>query len=259
MGDLYQVKEIYGKALGCVASKDIRQGTVILIETPQLVVEDNLTGNNFENVHLTDSSDSAWIKKVVSAFNGMSQVDQNEYLKLYDNYIDLEHSPLPSDLKNQLQKGNFERKSKITSMEKDQDKASKNLHVLNIFKSNSFEGKIAIKTSRFNHSCRPNALAVPGISDSLQIRAMKKIKAGDEITISYLHPNAIFKKRQMRQNILLVGMHFICYCDYCQNHDEDENDLATYEQFEEMENKVAELKTDRTQNSSHATSLEVGF
>ena len=37
MSELYQVKEIEGKGVGCVATRDIKSGTLILSETPQLI------------------------------------------------------------------------------------------------------------------------------------------------------------------------------------------------------------------------------
>ena len=37
MSELYQVKEIEGKGFGCVATRDIKSGTLILSETPQLI------------------------------------------------------------------------------------------------------------------------------------------------------------------------------------------------------------------------------
>ena len=37
MSELYQVKEIEGKGFGCVATRDIQSGTLILSETPQLL------------------------------------------------------------------------------------------------------------------------------------------------------------------------------------------------------------------------------
>ena len=36
MADLFEVKKVEGKGLGCFATKDIKRGTVILKEAPQI-------------------------------------------------------------------------------------------------------------------------------------------------------------------------------------------------------------------------------
>ena len=36
MADLFDVKKVEGKGLGCFATKDIKRGTVILKEAPQI-------------------------------------------------------------------------------------------------------------------------------------------------------------------------------------------------------------------------------
>ena len=60
--------------------------------------------------------------------------------------------------------------------------------VVEIFETNNFHGEIRIKTSRFNHSCRPNAAVL-----TAEVRAMTKISAGEEITISYDSNQAYLK------------------------------------------------------------------
>ena len=148
------------------------------------------------------------------SFNGMNKKDQMEYLKLYKKSDN--NQALPVDLRI---KNNFIHLMKIINYTKVSDQVKvlkqvvedrsggvkvtdflmKNLEklanflrnnndpiekifkVVEIFETNNFHGEIRIKTSRFNHSCRPNAAVV----DSAEVRAMSKIRAGEEITISY--------------------------------------------------------------------------
>ena len=56
-----------------------------------------------------------------------------------------------------------------------------------------------------------------------QVRAIKNIKAGEEINISYLGNFKILRNRKFRQNKLFNSWHFVCSCDLCKN-DEDETD-----------------------------------
>ena len=51
-------------------------------------------------------------------------------------------------------------KSEIDKFEKETEKAEKILKICNIFSTNCFSYGVAIKTSRFNHSCNPNATAM---------------------------------------------------------------------------------------------------
>ena len=148
------------------------------------------------------------------SFNSMNKKDQMEYLKLYKKSDN--NQALPVDLRI---KNNFISLMKIINYTKVSDQVKvlkqvvedrsggvkvtdfvmKNLEklanflrnnndpiekifkVVEIFETNNFHGEIRIKTSRFNHSCRPNAAVV----DSAEVRAMSKIRAGEEITISY--------------------------------------------------------------------------
>ena len=45
MSDICEIKEIDGKGFGCFATKDIKRGTVVLIEFPQLALESEINNN----------------------------------------------------------------------------------------------------------------------------------------------------------------------------------------------------------------------
>ena len=78
---------------------------------------------------------------------------------------------------------------------------------------NSIGTGIYIKTSMLNHSCDPNAI-LEFSNGIVFLRAMKNIKMGDEITISY-GPLYAQMGWQNRQNILLEGWGFQCMCQVC--------------------------------------------
>ena len=65
MSDLCEIKEIGGKGFGCFATKDIKRGTVVLIEFPQLALESEIN-NNAGEIDFNPTS----MKMVASAFNG---------------------------------------------------------------------------------------------------------------------------------------------------------------------------------------------
>ena len=102
--------------------------------------------------------------------------------------------------------------------------------IFNIYVSNSFGRGLRIETSRFNHSCQPNANPCHVYDQDQinheQIRAISDIKKGEEITISYLKEyDFLLRNRQFRQDHLHMGWFFICSCDLCKNEVEDKDDM----------------------------------
>jgi SET and MYND domain-containing protein len=59
-----------------------------------------------------------------------------------------------------------------------------------------------------NHSCDPNAFALFE-GRKLHVRSLKKIAAGEEITISYLDPTL---DMSTRKNLLKRNWFFECHC-----------------------------------------------
>ena len=282
MLELYHLAPTIEKGLGCFATEDIMKGTMILKETPQCVLgsgEDQrffkIHGKdvplNFEAANEIMESDIKWIENVMSAFNGMIKIDQEEYLKLYDKYeelfdltftngvkvalkeekvgstINVDHNNIMSPVNYRLfQTGKLleslaKRKEYIFKFEKTQMKAAKILKVLNIFETNSLPNLVSIKISRFNHSCKPNAVWAQFEGYSL-ITAMTNIKAGEEITINNVGPHIEMKSRQERQQFLAWQREFICCCDLCKYGKEDQTTIAAYETFAKLNQEMLRLK-----------------
>lgn len=71
---------------------------------------------------------------------------------------------------------------------------------------------LCLHTSRINHSCVPDAEGyLDTKSDFLNVRALRGITIGEEITISYIHH---ILPREQRQE-LLSAWRFICQCPAC--------------------------------------------
>jgi len=79
-------------------------------------------------------------------------------------------------------------------------------------------GLFAIHSS-LNHSCRPNAEVVGGLRHvkdaQIQVVALKSIKKGDEITISYID-DLKHRDREDRHKELNGGYLFECACNRCE-------------------------------------------
>ena len=71
---IYEVVEVEGKNLGCVALKDVKKGTLIIKEKPQ-----------FSDIEASES-DKIWsgelFMRLLQNFQKMNPTDRAEYLKL---------------------------------------------------------------------------------------------------------------------------------------------------------------------------------
>ena len=200
---MYEIKQIEGKGLGIVAIKDISKGTLILKETPQMSHMDALT----PNLQGSHEALKIWIKRVISLFNEMNLADQAEYMKLHSHFENENSFGLISEFLDL-----------IYSMVNDGKKADEILKIIGIFIANNYENSLSIQISRFNHSCKPNALH----SDFNEVWAVCNIKEGQEITISYKEDGLFgLRTTQYRQEILLQTWGFTCKCEFCQEIDDD--------------------------------------
>ena len=137
MTNIYVVREIGGKNLGCFALQDINKGSTILKEKSQLQV-----------LGLSNQITPFLVLGLKEAFNKMTKTDQQEFMKLHDKYDDL--SSLPPELKLMLQL----KSALLSKITKSDEKLEK---IFKIYETNAFDSGVGIKRSRFNHSCKPNA------------------------------------------------------------------------------------------------------
>jgi len=204
---MFEVKHIDEKGLGCFATTDIKTGTLIHSEYPQIPKDD------FDDI-LT----------IWEAFKRMSRIDQLEFMTLFDKYTVMRFLPLDLkiEFKHEIEKEFRELKSYIAQhYGHDPMKIREILKVYNIYQTNHFENGVSIKASRINHSCRPNACCFLGLKNTnspIEIRAVADIKEGEEITISYVNEYDYgLQDRKSRQEVLLRGRFFLCQCEYCEN------------------------------------------
>jgi len=87
---------------------------------------------------------------------------------------------------------------------------------------NGFASGLALHCSIFNHSCEPNCVKFNPTEPSKysksdfpfsQVRASREIEEGEQLTISYLHPQ--HQLRITRQYLLRKQFSFICKCELC--------------------------------------------
>jgi hypothetical protein len=168
----YCIKVIPGKGQGMIAASQIPKGARILSETPVFIVPKY----DFDFQHL---------ECVVTGEVGrLIESQRKAFFALHNIYGDSHSNELGIARTNVLPLG-----------------------------SNASQGGLFLEASRINHSCRHNAQNTWNSAlGRLTVHALKDIKKGDEITISYLAASENYAARQAR---LKAAFDFDCNCSLC--------------------------------------------
>ena len=215
MSDLYEHKKIDDKEYGCFALKDIKKGTVIVTESQKCFAEG---GEDYPlNFSLTLGIFPDELRKfsmnILSAFNQMSPVDKSEFLKLNNNF---DAETYPQTL---LMSGYFKFYQEfIQNTIAKSENAEEKLNIIGIYLTHMMGEKDGVftKVCQFNHSCKPNAFGHKEPT-SLQLIALKNIKAGQEITCAkYDSQNCFYMlNKKRRQEELHKRFLVLCHCNHC--------------------------------------------
>ena len=210
MNTLYKVVKIEGKDFGCVAIKDIKKGTLILQEEPQCFA--NATGPSQID-----------LKSLLDSYKSMSSNDQKEFINLHNRFEKLEDLELTVKQKEWMSKNSI---------------CPENiLKIYGVYRTNSFENGVALNFARFNHSCCSNAEAMWNEEEnSSEIRAVSKIKMGEEVTLTYNWKQLAMKDVKTRQDNLWYNWGFKCCCDVCQ--EEIKSEDKTYKIYEKLQEEI---------------------
>lgn len=184
----YEAKEIPGKGVGLIATRDIRQGELIMARTPAVVV-DGTAFNNLSTNHLTQA--------LAHAIKSLPQQHHHDYLQLstHDDATTYE-----------------ERVYKIfaTNNFRTKFKNGKDFHStftegsgspFHICESSFVHSEVlmhSLAVSRLNHDCRPNSgYHFDASTLSQKVYAARDIHNGEELSIAYYEygpMNATFAK-----------------------------------------------------------------
>ena len=210
MNTLYKVVKIEGKDFGCVAIKDIKKGTLILQEEPQCFA--NATGPSKID-----------LKSLLDSYQSMSPGDQKEFINLHNRFEKLEDLELTIKQKEWMSKNSI---------------CPENiLKIYGVYRTNSFENGVALNFARFNHSCCSNAEAMWNEEEnSSEIRAVSKMKMGEEVTLTYNWKQLAMKDVKTRQDNLWYNWGFKCCCDVCQ--EEIKSEDKTYKIYEKLQEEI---------------------
>ncbi|KAF2269771.1 SET domain-containing protein [Lojkania enalia] len=202
---IYEVRAIPGKGYGCFAIRYIERGTRILEDTPLLIVPI-----------------AFYLQKdIQAAFNDLTPTEKALYFTLHSahnqdpgNWPRAIHPNVTGDERTRIQEQHNARIGKEPSL-------------ISIFQTNCMEmgngAAVFVHASRFNHSCNPNANFTWNHQiEKETIHAIKDIKAGEQITLSYC--DMTHDKATRRWELNHYG--FVCDCPACTD-DDDPNSFAS--------------------------------
>lgn len=211
----YIVREVPGKGRGVFATRKINPGMVIMEETPLIILDMNESVKTCRGIPF----DGPMFLKLKSQISKMNEKTKDEVLNLYDPSGNIE--ALESDKNFDDYITNNTNLSLLKTCNSD-DNLSK---ILRIFignciilcerTKNTKESGLYNDISRINHSCSPNAQWswVKEDISRKQVRAMKTIEKGDEITVYYIRND--FGSREKRCKGLLLQFGMWCSCSEC--------------------------------------------
>ena len=196
-----------------IAKTDIKEGALLIVEIPLLSIYDSEIkkfASTFEKFQkMGFSSNEIALEILFTSFK-----DRIAFLE-EKKYLIEKISQLSSFELDNMKKTKEER---IKSFEYNEDNIRDIISTNAILTLRNDRNKIApielcyglyINSSFFNHSCDPNCFYF-GIANMLIVKAIKNIKRGEELTVSYIEP----KPAYMRKNEL-TKWEFNCTCKYC--------------------------------------------
>ena len=220
------------KGIHYLAKQDINEGTLLIVELPIISIYEaeikkfSSTFEKFKKMGFT--SNELAIEILFTIFK-----DRIEFEEEKNNLINKISQLSCLSLKN----SNLNREERIKNFKYNDDDIKDLISNNAILTIRNERKKIVptelcyglyINSSFFNHSCEPNCFYF-GIANMLIVKAIKNIKKGEELTVSYIEP----KPMALRKNELLKW-DFTCDCKYCKQEaeicDKDEyfNIFETY-------------------------------
>jgi len=206
------VKDFGEKGRGLVASKDLKVKDLIFkdISVACLNIPDQIHAINYVK----------YGKEVYDKISTLSDADQK-------TFFELSGSVKIDEILSDPAFGFYPEKYK---------------RALSIYKNNSVgtgkkeEEHLYLKYSMLNHSCDPNTIVDKSDLDGrrIELRAVKEIKVGEEVTTSYLDPWILLGERKEKK---LESWNFQCKCDSCL---QPQNDRIKMLRDEEKELKLKE-------------------
>eukprot|EP00930_Biecheleria_cincta_P096432 TRINITY_DN88289_c0_g1_i1.p1 TRINITY_DN88289_c0_g1~~TRINITY_DN88289_c0_g1_i1.p1 ORF type:complete len:378 (-),score=69.66 TRINITY_DN88289_c0_g1_i1:95-1228(-) len=210
-----------------VACKDLKQGDIVLIEKPLMVIGSKYNYSACWTSYATaraERPDSA----LVTAFDELSDGDVvHKYLEpsqsIYDKMLDCASEKFRNFMRSP--EGKPAAQAEVKKIAAVLAKWKSNAHTFTAGTGGAEPYSALYRfASKGNHSCDPNCCAEIDVDTGCMIfRAQKKIKAGDHLTASYMSEDSDFGNLPLalRRERLFAGRGFTCLCERCLREESD--------------------------------------
>lgn len=85
--------------------------------------------------------------------------------------------------------------------------------IVRVYQNNAYSHGLFLTCSRMNHSCAPRVEMSSDDGEETEVRVIGDIKAGQEITVSYLRTSSLLTKQERTAQLQHWG--FVCTCRLC--------------------------------------------
>ncbi|SBT35077.1 SET domain protein, putative [Plasmodium ovale wallikeri] len=224
-----EIAHVKGKGRCMFTRKSLDPGSIIFIEKPLLIITPSVNEKLWDYLNKLNNEQNFELplKWHYAALCTITQLNEVDFKACVDKWIPEPNKEADEDVFNVLDKVC---EKKITKNGKKYYYYKNKLidpniydRIIQVWHYNAFghhtdsEGLVLYnRISMLAHSCNSTACWHYGENDSFVLRARVKLNVGDELTISYLGDDDLYKSSNIRREKLTNWL-FVCMCNRCTN------------------------------------------
>ncbi|EUD65608.1 hypothetical protein C922_04114 [Plasmodium inui San Antonio 1] len=224
-----EIAHVKGKGRCMFTKKNIDAGSIIFVEKPLIIITPDLNEELWVYLNKLNNEESFELplKWHYAALCTITTLNDSDFRACIDKWIPEPDRDADADVFNVLNKvcdKKFAKNGKLQYffMKKMIDPKIYD-RIIQVWHYNAFghhtdnEGLVLYnRISMLAHSCNSTACWHYGSDDSFVLRARVKLSVGDELTISYLGDDDLYKSSNIRREKLINWL-FVCMCSRCTN------------------------------------------
>ncbi|CRH00022.1 SET domain protein, putative [Plasmodium relictum] len=224
-----EVSHVKGKGRCMFTKKNLDPGSIIFIEKPLLIITPSLNEKLWNHLNKLNNEQNFELplKWHFAALCSITILDDSSFKACIDKWVPEPDKEPDKDVYNVLDKvcdkKIFKNGKKVYYYKKKLIDPNIYDRIIQVWHYNAFghhtdsEGLVLYnRISMLAHSCNSTACWHYGENDSFVLRARIKLNAGDELTISYLGDDDLYKSSNIRREKLTNWL-FVCMCSRCTN------------------------------------------
>uniref|UniRef100_A0A914Z682 SET domain-containing protein n=1 Tax=Panagrolaimus superbus TaxID=310955 RepID=A0A914Z682_9BILA len=224
-----EIANIPGKGRGIVATKNIKEGTLLAVEKAFSSGFSQDFPVSLEPVFLGDLSAQAQMLQVIQTMKNLQNNPQKAE-ELYGLYAGDEMKQTENVPPGIIDAAKIQQICSLNRWGSGCDNLANVYNLDGQLQEDTENSNLFILPSYFNHSCLANSFRT-FYGDVIVIHATEDIKKGDEISIAYLYPLNGYQFRKKR----IDSWKFECHCKLCELDASDKNCLIRDRMIEELD------------------------